>query len=60
MATQEEGEGIVSDVGTKMSTEDDLDRMVEKASVPNLGSLFRQAKEKGLIKPGKEYTSEKT
>jgi hypothetical protein len=41
--------GIVSEVDAS------LDRMVEAASVPNLASLFSQAKAKGVITPGKEY-----
>lgn len=40
----------------KMSEVDgSLDSLVEKASVPNLAALFQTAKDKGLIKPGKEY-----
>lgn len=37
--------------------EQDLDHLVERASIPNLATLFQQGKEKGLIKPGKEYAS---
>ena len=50
------GEGTVSDVGTRIGgDEGDLDRMVERASVPNLAALFKRGKEAGLIQPGKEY-----
>lgn len=36
-------------------TGSELDDMVRRASVPNLASLFKRAKDAGLIKPGKEY-----
>lgn len=44
----------VSVPSTTMS-EDELDKLVEKASTPNLASLFRKGKEAGLIQAGKEY-----
>jgi hypothetical protein len=50
------GEGKVSDPGTTIE-EDELDRMVEKASTPSLADLFRQGKKSGLIQAGKEYGS---
>ena len=46
--------GKVSEVGTNMEVSDE---MMERASVPNLASLFQRGKEAGLIKPGKEYGS---
>jgi hypothetical protein len=46
--------GKVSDIGTKVD-EADMDQMVQRASVPNLASLFKRGKEAGLIKPGTEY-----
>lgn len=45
----------VSDLDTKMDDEDTMDQMVQRASVPNLASLFKAGKDAGLIKPGKEY-----
>lgn len=50
--------GKVSDPGTKMEgmdNEDELDQLVQRASVPSLASLFKKGKEAGLIQPGKEY-----
>ena len=51
--------GKVSGSGTKMggvdNDEDDLDQLVQKASIPNLASLFRKGKEKGLIQAQQEY-----
>ena len=44
----------LSEVSTTLS-EDQLDKLVEKASTPNLASLFRKGKEAGLIQTGKEY-----
>lgn len=44
----------VSVPSTTMS-ENELDKLVEKASTPNLASLFRKGKEAGLIQTGKEY-----
>ena len=35
--------------------EDALDQLVERASVPNLASLFQAGKEAGLIKPVTAY-----
>lgn len=40
------------EVVTDEATEDQL---IEQASVPNLAALFKQGKDAGLIKPGKEY-----
>lgn len=37
------------------SPEDELDHQVEAASIPSLATLFKRGKERGLIKPGKEY-----
>lgn len=34
-----------------------LDEMIESTSTPNLASLFKKAKKKGLIKATQEYTS---
>lgn len=43
-------------IDTPVSVVDDsLDQMVQAASVPNLASLFKQAKARGVIVPGKEY-----
>lgn len=36
---------------------DNLDSLVQQASVPNLASLFKQAKQSGIITAGKEYGS---
>lgn len=38
-------------------SEDRVEEMIEKASVPNLASLFKQGKARGLIKPTEEYTA---
>lgn len=35
--------------------DDSLDTMIQKASVPNLATLFQRGKDAGLIQPGKEY-----
>lgn len=43
------GTTIVSDV------DDKIDALVEGASIPNLASLFKQGKKRGLIKPAREY-----
>lgn len=37
--------------------DDKMDLMVQQASVPNLASLFKQAKQRGVIAAGKEYGS---
>lgn len=53
------GEGVPP-IGTRMGTmtdEADLDQMVAAASVPNLASLYRKGKKKGLLKPQQEYGS---
>lgn len=34
---------------------DKLDELVQAGSIPNLGSLMKMAKEKGLIKPVQGY-----
>lgn len=50
--------GNVSDPGTKMepvTDEANLDELVQRASVPNLASLFKKGKERGLIKAQQEY-----
>ena len=47
--------GKVSDIGTKMDDEDTMDQLVQRASVPNLASLFKRGKEAGLIKPNTHY-----
>lgn len=41
----------------KVSVPDDTveDELVAQASVPNLASLFKDAQDQGLIKPGFEY-----
>lgn len=52
------GEGKVSEATTriqKVDNTDDLDNLVERASVPNLASLFKRGKEKGLIKATTNY-----
>jgi hypothetical protein len=48
------GEGSTTVVSGVDAT---FDLLIERASVPNLAALFGQAKERGLIKPGKEYGS---
>lgn len=51
------GEGVPQN-GTKMrdvTDEEELDELVQKASVPNLASLYRKGKDKGLLKPQQEY-----
>ena len=40
------------DPGSKM---DELDELVQRASTPNLATLFRRGKEAGLIKPTTGY-----
>lgn len=50
--TSSAGEGV-SEVDTTLS--DDMDEMVRKASTPNLATLFQRGKQKGLIKPVKDY-----
>jgi hypothetical protein len=35
--------------------DDRLDQMVQQASIPNLATLFKRAKDAGIIAPGKEY-----
>lgn len=47
--------GEVSDTDAKVDTEDMMDRMVQRASVPNLAALFKAGKDAGLIKPGMGY-----
>lgn len=45
-----------STTGGGVSAETDtLDALVEKASVPDLATLFKRGKEAGLIVPSKEY-----
>ena len=34
---------------------DMMDTLVQRASIPNLASLFRAGKKAGLIQPAKEY-----
>lgn len=45
--------GEPSDIDGKMDA--DLEHMIQRASIPNLGSLFRKGKKSGLIKPGMAY-----
>lgn len=41
---------------TEVSVPDDrLDQLVQQASAPNLATLFKEAKQAGLITAGKEY-----
>ena len=47
----------VSDPGTTMEADADLDQLVQKASTPSLATLFQRGKDAGLLKPGKEYGS---
>lgn len=42
---------IVSDLSDSLS-----DEAIEKASLPNLASLFEEAQNRGLIKPSPEYS----
>jgi hypothetical protein len=35
--------------------DDRLDQMVQQASIPNLATLFKRAKDAGVITTGKEY-----
>lgn len=35
--------------------DDTMDQLIEAASIPNLASLFRQGKKRGLITPMKDY-----
>lgn len=44
-----------SDIPTKVDDEDIMDQLVQRASTPNLASLFQRGKAAGLIKPGKDY-----
>lgn len=45
----------VATASVSTTDDDDLDTLVAKASRPNLASLFKAGKEKGLIKPTQEY-----
>lgn len=50
--------GVVSDPPTTIKdqfTDSQLDELVHRASVPNLATLFKKAKDAGIFKPGKEY-----
>lgn len=38
-----------------LNDEEQLDELVRKASTPSLATLFQSAKDRGLLKPGKEY-----
>lgn len=40
-----------------VSSGETLDEMIEKASVPNLGALYKSAQKAGLIKPVPGYSS---
>ena len=37
------------------TTDDEVDQMVQKASVPNLAALMKRAVDQGLITPTKGY-----
>lgn len=42
--------------GGKLSVSTDtMDDMIEEASVPDLATLYRRGKEKGLLKPQADY-----
>lgn len=43
-----------ADLTTKMD-ETSMDQMVQAASIPSLGTLFKRGKERGLLKPQQEY-----
>lgn len=36
-------------------SEDELDRLIERSSVPNLARLYKRAKGEGLITPAQAY-----
>jgi len=40
-----------------VTTEEDEDRMVARASVPNLAALLKTAMDRGLITPAKGYAA---
>lgn len=42
---------------TPPAAADPLDELIAKASVPNLGALYRAAQKDGLIKPAPSYAS---
>jgi hypothetical protein len=39
----------------KVDDEDTMDALVQRASTPNLASLFKAGKDAGLIKAGPQY-----
>jgi hypothetical protein len=45
------------DYAANSRDDDELDRMVSEASVPNLGALMKSALKQGLITPTKGYAS---
>lgn len=49
MTGSEQGEGVVS------VADDSLDQLIQQASVPSLASLFRKAKDAGVIGPQSNY-----
>jgi hypothetical protein len=53
----ETDEPVCENCGTTIVSEVDetMDALVQQASIPNLASLFRQGKQRGLIKPVTEY-----
>lgn len=46
---------IVSEVSGTLSEDELEEQLVAAASMPNLATLFGQAQDQGLIKPGFEY-----
>jgi hypothetical protein len=35
--------------------DDTMDNLIQRASVPNLATLFKRGQQAGLLKPGKDY-----
>lgn len=54
------GNGRCDDCNAELSTptqnlDDELDRLIEQSSVPNLARLYKRAKGTGLITPAQAY-----
>ena len=48
---------ISSSTGEGVSQDTKMDEMIERASIPNLASLFKKGKDSGLLKPQQDYAS---
>lgn len=52
----ETNEDVCPECGHVLSEVDDtMDQMIAAASIPNLASLFKQGKKRGLIQPVHDY-----